>query len=91
MAGHGQGLAGAGALHPVAEALAELVRANDSLRDRREAALPSGLSSGAEGARTPDLRHAMAALSQLSYSPSEIDVVGKGNTRLPGITQRSES
>src|SRR3954452_10870666 len=38
--------------------------------DYEEAARLRGLfASGAEGARTPDLRHAMAALSQLSYSP----------------------
>src|SRR5439155_14407701 len=47
-----------------------------------EAALGRGLWSGAEGDRTPDLRHAMAALSQLSYSPksgdhgSEVIVLG---------------
>src|SRR3954449_3368569 len=41
--------------------------------DYEEAALVRGLfASGAEGARTPDLRHAMAALSQLSYSPERI-------------------
>jgi hypothetical protein len=31
-----------------------------------------GVSSGAEGSRTPDLCSAIAALSQLSYSPSTL-------------------
>src|ERR1700761_1416922 len=31
-----------------------------------------GVLHGAEGARTPDLRHAMAALFQLSYSPGKL-------------------
>ena len=30
------------------------------------------VGNGAEGARTPDLRHAMAALFQLSYSPGKL-------------------
>jgi hypothetical protein len=34
------------------------------------------LMSGAEGARTPDLRAASATLSQLSYSPTELVVGG---------------
>ncbi len=33
--------------------------------------------SGAEGDRTPDLRHAMAALSQLSYGPRKTDCSGE--------------
>jgi hypothetical protein len=37
-----------------------------------EAGATELVDSGAEGARTPDLRHAMAALFQLSYSPEEI-------------------
>ena len=32
---------------------------------------PSCESSGAEGDRTPDLIHAMDALSQLSYGPEK--------------------
>jgi hypothetical protein len=31
-----------------------------------------GMDGGAEGDRTPDLMHAMHALSQLSYSPTKI-------------------
>ncbi len=37
------------------------------------------MRSGANGARTRDLRHAMAALSQLSYSPVEVEVISKVN------------
>jgi hypothetical protein len=33
-------------------------------------ALTTGVSSGARGARTPDLLHAMQALFQLSYGPA---------------------
>jgi len=50
-------MAGGRLLHVPAEAIAELV-GTDRL-----------CASGAEGARTPGLRHAMAALFQLSYSP----------------------
>jgi len=39
--------------------------------------------SGAEGARTPDLLHAMQALSQLSYSPA----AGSGATTRPRLGQ----
>src|SRR4051812_3221076 len=38
--------------------------------DRRRATLSFQKSSGAEGDRTPDLCSAIAALSQLSYSPA---------------------
>ncbi len=38
--------------------------------DRRRASLKFQKSSGAEGDRTPDLCSAIAALSQLSYSPA---------------------
>ena len=37
--------------------------------DGTETQIPSKIG-GAEGARTPDLMHAMHALSQLSYSPT---------------------
>ena len=53
-----------GALHPVAEAVAKVVGADCSF-------VSCGLS-GAEGIRTPGLRHAMAALCQLSYSPGKL-------------------
>src|SRR3954451_8701561 len=44
-----------------------------------KAALSGGLRiSGAEGARTPDLRAASATLSQLSYSPKPV-IVGPCN------------
>src|SRR5215218_5620638 len=54
---------GRGTFHPVAEVVAEKMSTDGDLI--------VGAGSGAEGARTPDLRHAMAALSQLSYSPRE--------------------
>src|SRR5918998_562951 len=57
-----------GALEVVAEVVAELVATDLGLR-----------GSGAEGARTPGLRHAMAALFQLSYSPSELEICSKVN------------
>ena len=42
-------------------------------RETYNAALrPELYSGGAEGARTPDLMHAMHALYQLSYSPTEV-------------------
>jgi hypothetical protein len=55
-------------LHVEAEMIAELMRAH-LFRGGRLFGL---LRSGAEGARTPDLRHAMAALFQLSYSPEPV-------------------
>src|SRR3954447_9938792 len=58
-----------GQVEVVGEAVAELVGADG---DRRN-------FSGAEGARTPDLRHAMAALFQLSYSPVEFVLLCKVN------------
>ena len=54
-------------LEVVAEAVAELVAAD---------LYGGGRRSGAEGARTPDLCHAMAALSQLIYSPRQ-QVIGR--------------
>ena len=57
-------LTGRSLLHVVAEVIAELVGADiDRIRRRR---------SGASGARTRDLVHAMHALSQLSYGPREV-------------------
>jgi hypothetical protein len=56
-------VARSGAFHPIAEVIPKPMSPNDDL-------FVVG-KSGAEGARTPDLRHAMAALSQLSYSPRE--------------------
>src|SRR5439155_22652702 len=56
-----------GALHVVAEVVAELVGADV---DDRLGHISVG--SGAEGIRTPDLCRATAALCQLSYSPEEI-------------------
>src|SRR4051794_13475573 len=50
-----------GALHPVAEVIAELVGPNDSFA--------IDLRSGASRARTGDLVSATHALSQLSYGP----------------------
>src|SRR5882757_7524263 len=52
-------VAGGGAFHPVSEVVAELVSADGDL-----AAITAGVS-GASGARTRDLVHAMHALSQL--------------------------
>ena len=45
-----------------------------------------GLTGGAEGIRTPDLRSAIAALSQLSYGPvahaaNRSDAVGRNEWR----------
>ena len=54
-----------GSVHPVAEALAKLVGADHG---------GAILGSGADGTRTRGLRRATAALSQLSYSPSELNV-----------------
>src|SRR6476646_461178 len=54
-----------GALHVVAEVVAEDVGA-DLFRGRLAGVI---LTSGAGGTRTLGLRHAMAALCQLSYSP----------------------
>ena len=59
------------AVHPVTEGVSERAGGDDHLIWSRE--------SGASRARTDDLRHAMAALSQLSYSPFEIEVIGKVN------------
>ena len=53
--------------------------ARNGLRSERHDRLRRG-RNGAEGARTPDLRAASATLSQLSYSPFEIEVVSKVNT-----------
>src|SRR3954452_2428496 len=55
-------VAGRCAFHPVAQVVPELICA-----DGDQLAFTVGLRNGAEGARTPDLRHATAALSQLSY------------------------
>ena len=49
------------AVNPVAESITERIGSDDDWL---------GARSGASRARTDDLRHAMAALSQLSYSPS---------------------
>jgi hypothetical protein len=43
--------------------------------------------SGAEGIRTPDLRRAKAALSQLSYGPGWIE---DEFTRCPCVLQRAK-
>src|SRR5436853_5255838 len=56
-------LAGRRALHVPAEAVAELVGADDG-----------GLRSGARGTRTPGLLTASQALFQLSYSPKGVVV-----------------
>ena len=53
-------------------------------------ALRSG-GSGAEGARTPDLVAASHALSQLSYSPSELVISRKVNTCALRVPRRFES
>ena len=60
---------GGGPLHVEAEMVAKLMSANLFVTEEPGDAI---LGSGAEGARTPDLRHAMAALFQLSYSPKPI-------------------
>ena len=65
MASYLEHLAGCGAFHVPAEVVAELMGADDFRRYRR---------SGAEGARTPGLRDAIATLSQLSYSPIEAEI-----------------
>jgi hypothetical protein len=66
MAGDDNVHPGRGELHPVAEALAERVGADHDVGARR--------GSGADGARTHDLRSARPTLSQLSYSPELIRV-----------------
>jgi hypothetical protein len=66
-------LAGCGALHVVAEVIAELVGANLTHRRIHR--------SGASGTRTHDLLTAGQALSQLSYGPGELVVGGKVNGR----------
>jgi hypothetical protein len=50
---------------------------------------PSDLrkGSGAEGNRTPDLFHAMEALYQLSYSPSEVETLPAGPSE-PVVARR---
>ena len=65
-------LAGRGPIQVVAEAVAELVRA-DLNRRRARRPIRSGTESGAEGTRTPGLRAASATLFQLSYSPFELE------------------
>jgi hypothetical protein len=65
-------VAGSGAFHPVAEVIAKPIGAHDDLT-----AITIGLRSGASGARTRDLVHAMHALSQLSYGPREGMISGK--------------
>src|SRR3954468_14307088 len=70
-----------GQVEVVAEAVAELVGADG---DRRN-------FSGAEGARTPDLRHAMAALFQLSYSPVEFVLLCKVNAGALAIFRRKKT
>src|SRR5688500_14819419 len=72
-ASHGELQPASGLLQPEAKVLAELVGADDLW--------PVRWRSGAEGTRTPGLRRATPALSQLSYSPFELVVGGKGNTR----------
>jgi hypothetical protein len=69
-------VAGGGSIHPVAEALAKFVGADHT---------GAVVGNGASGTRTRDLLSATQALSQLSYSPRELDVGGKGNTRALGI------
>ena len=41
-------------------------------------------AGGAEGNRTPDLRSAIAALSHLSYGPSEVGKLGDGRRAVKG-------
>src|SRR5262245_45110424 len=59
-------VAGGGAFHPVPEVIAEGMRSNGDF-----AFITVPWRSGASGARTRDLVHAMHALSQLSYGPRE--------------------
>ncbi len=63
-------LARGGAFHVPTKVVAELVGA-DLL-----SACAGASRSGASGARTHDLCHAMAALSQLSYGPRKLVVGG---------------
>ena len=50
-----------------------------------------GSFGGAEGIRTPDLRRAKAALSQLSYGPNgQSPVSSPGSLVPPALTGRSE-
>src|SRR4051794_40523948 len=72
-------VAGGRALEVVAEVVAELVGTDLDLR-----------GSGAEGARTPGLCHAMAALFQLSYSPSELEICRKVNARALAVSRRDD-
>jgi hypothetical protein len=56
--------------HVVAEVAAELMRADDL------GGGGIGGGSGAGGTRTRDLRAASAPLFQLSYSPTELEILG---------------
>ena len=61
-------VAGGGALHPVAEVVAELVGADSDL----PVIAVVGWRSGASRTRTGDLLRATQALSRLSYSPKGV-------------------
>ncbi len=74
MASHQHALAARHTLDPVTEAIAERIAA-----DHGRHAIPVRMMELA-GTRTRDLRHAMAALSQLSYSPVEFEASSKSNT-----------
>ncbi len=52
--------------------------AQERARSRRD-----GIACGAEGDRTPDLIHAMDALSQLSYGPENVEIARTTAESLP--------
>ncbi len=78
-------VASGGTLQVVPETIAELV-GTGAMDD-----WALGLLNGADGARTRGLRHAMAALFQLSYSPHEAVIISKGNARPLTITRRRQA
>jgi hypothetical protein len=71
-------VAGRGPLEVIAEVVAELVGADFGRR-----------WSGARGTRTPDPLSATQVLSQLSYSPRELEICRKVNTRPLAVQGRS--
>jgi hypothetical protein len=79
-------VAGGGAFHPVAEVVAEQMGADGDL-----VAEFGRLMSGASGARTRDLVHAMHALSQLSYGPSKGVICRKVYRRSLAVLRRREA
>jgi hypothetical protein len=83
VAGDDHLLAGRDSVDPLTELVPERIDADPSRFGRRR-------RSGAEGARTPDLRRATAALSQLSYSPVEVVRVRHVNACELAVARRGQ-